>query len=137
MIDFRDHPHIRALLAIGMPARDYAIAGSWPLYARGWIDAPGDLDVVARGVAWRVAAAAGTPRPAPYDGVRHVWFAARTVEVLDGWFPSVWPDVGQVVDTADRLRGLPFANLDVVLRTKELLGRPKDHAHISIILANR
>ena len=41
------------LRALELPAEDYAVFGSGPLAVRGLIEHIGDLDVVARGPAWR------------------------------------------------------------------------------------
>ncbi|GIF46766.1 hypothetical protein DFJ67_1456 [Asanoa ferruginea] len=132
MINFLHNPCFVALLKLGLPTEDFAIAGSGPLFARGWIEEISDVDVVARGAAWRQAAALGKIARAPFFPVNRVTIADGKVEVLDGWFPEIWA-VDDLIDNADVFQGLRFVQLSVVLTTKRLLGRPRDKAHLRLI----
>ena len=67
MPDFLAHRFFRELRSLRLPADDFVICGSGPLFARGWIDDPGDLDIVARGAAWEIVAGLGTVEAAPYS----------------------------------------------------------------------
>lgn len=111
---------------------DYVIAGSGALYARGFSDVPRDLDVVARGSAWRQAVSLGTQEDAPQGGVQRVLLYDGRIEVLDGWFPERW-SVGELVAKADVIDGLAFVSLDVVIATKRMLDTPKDRRHLLMI----
>ena len=125
------HPLLEELARLGLPAGDYAVFGSGPLLARGWIDDAGDLDIVARGAAWAAARRLGAE------------------EYLDEWDVTVvnigpditvgtrWAigdvDVDAVIDGAEMIDGLPFASLEAVITYKRISARPKDLAHLAII----
>lgn len=133
MARFLEHAFVQELLSLEMPGDHFAIAGSGPLYVRGRIDAINDLDVVARGPAWEIAAAIGVSKPAPYSAVRHISLFQGHVEILDGWFPEYWK-LDDLIDGADVMYGIRFVRLEVVLRTKQLLGRPRDLDHLQRLL---
>jgi len=46
---------VKKLLKIGLPVKDYAIFGSGPMYAHGIKTLGGDIDIIARGKAWKMA----------------------------------------------------------------------------------
>lgn len=136
MHDFLAHPLVRQLFSLNLPTEHFAIAGSGPLFVRGWIDDPGDLDLVARGPAWEIAAElGGPPRSAPYGDVQRIPLFDGHLEVLDGWFPERW-STDHLIDDADKLAGLRFVTLDVVGAVKRALDRPRDRAHLKIMLAH-
>ena len=111
---------------------EYVIAGSGALYARGFSDVPRDLDVVARGSAWRRAVSLGTEEDAPRGGVRRVLLSGGRIEVLNGWFPQRW-SVGELVANAELIDGFAFVALDVVTATKRMLNTAKDRRHLLLL----
>jgi hypothetical protein len=111
---------------------NFAFIGSAPLFARGWIDSLGDIDVVARASAWEAALQLGESYPIQNSRVHKVSLFDGKVEILDGWFPEHWP-VDEMIDGADIIYGLRFASLDIIAAIKRLLSRPKDIAHLHII----
>jgi hypothetical protein len=133
MGSFCNHPFFRELTSLQLDPENFAIAGSGPLFARGWIDDPGDLDIVARGSAWDAAAKLGKVVPAPYSDVQHVTLFDGDIDILNGWFPERWP-VDHIIDEADLICGLRFARLDVVVATKRMLARPRDLIHLRVIM---
>ncbi|MGW0523078.1 hypothetical protein [Crossiella sp. NPDC003009] len=132
MPDPLDHPFFSELKSFGFPVSDYALAGSAPLYALGLIDDPSDLDVVARGKAWAMAIAAGTPEPAPFGDVKRVQLAGGHVEVLNGWFPTIW-STDEIIDTATTVGGFRFVRLEIIRQSKLLLRRPRDLKHLQLL----
>lgn len=130
-----DHQYIKDLLSLGLPPQHYAVAGSGPLFARGWIADPGDIDVVARDAAWEIACQRGIRVPAPYAGVQRVKLFAGHLEILNGWFPQTWP-TDCLIDEADIFHGIRFVKLSVVSGTKQLLRRPRDQEHLAIMAAH-
>ncbi|GCD42796.1 hypothetical protein [Streptomyces paromomycinus] len=104
--------------------------GSEPLPAHGIRPDIGDLDVVARGAAWKRAAGLGDPVPAPLGYVDHVLFFSGDIEVLNGWFEY---DVDELIEEADVFCGLNFSPLIRVLEWKTQLARKKDRADIEAI----
>jgi hypothetical protein len=117
------------LRALELPAQHYAVFGSGPLAVRGLIEHISDLDVVARGPAWRKAAALG-PVVVASGGDRVVSLEGGTIEIFDGWLG--W-DADAIIDGAETIEGLPFARLEEVQAFKLHHGRPKDLEHARLI----
>lgn len=124
------HVFFGQLLSLHMPTGDFAIAGSGPLYIRGLIDELGDLDVIARRDAWDIATAHGEPVRVDYSTAQVVRLFGGHIEILDAWFPEVWP-VDELIDNADVFEGLRFVALDVVRKTKEAIHRPKGYCALT------
>ncbi|GAA0560465.1 hypothetical protein GCM10010172_49470 [Paractinoplanes ferrugineus] len=118
-----------------LPVKDFVIAGSGPLFVRGWISDPHDLDIVARGSAWQMSKALGAVQKAPYSTTQHVQLFDGNLEVLDGWFPEIWP-VDELINTADIIDGIRFMALNVVLETKLMMGRERDLEHVEVLHAH-
>jgi hypothetical protein len=135
MTPFAEHPFFGLLGSLHLPPEDFAIAGSGPLFARGWIAEIGDLDVIARGQAWRRICQRGEVEEAPLASVHRVLLFDGKIEVLDGWFPAIW-DVNTLIDEADLISGLRFVKLEVVAETKKMLQRPQDIQHLDRIAIN-
>jgi hypothetical protein len=129
------HPFFVALSRLQLPGTDFAIAGSGPLFARGWIPDIGDLDVIARGTAWKKACKLGEVINAPFSRTRMVPLFNGKIEVLDGWFPEIW-SVDKLIDEADHICGLRFVQLDIVFASKEMLQRPRDKMHLNVLTAH-
>ena len=115
------------LSGLGLPAGDFALHGSGPMLAHGLVDSVHDLDVVARGAAWRRALKLGEARTAQTDRVVEL---PGEVEVFDGWMGD---DLDALIDGAELVAGLPCVRLEHVLAFKERLARPKDAAHIELL----
>ncbi|MFV0128319.1 hypothetical protein ACLGI4_11455 [Streptomyces sp. HMX112] len=131
-MELTEHPLIRKLLALGLPAADYVIAGSGPLLAHGLRDTIGDLDIVARGAAWRRVLGWADPVPAPSGHGRMVLLCGGGIEVFDRWLPGTrGPD--EMIDGAEWVRGIPFCPLREVLMWKELYDREKDREDVRLI----
>lgn len=135
MREFLAHRYFRELLSLRLPAGDFVICGSGPLYARGWIDDPSDLDIVARGNAWKMAAELGPIEPAPYSAARRVPLFGGDLDVFDDWFPEIGT-VGELIENADVIEGLRFVTLDVVATTKRMMGRDRDRDHLAVLRAH-
>jgi hypothetical protein len=120
------------LLSLELDVDDFVVAGSGPLLARGLVASISDLDVVVTEAAWRIAVKEAKPEPAPFGPVNHVLMFDGALEILDGWFPELWT-VAELIRTADEFEGIRFVNLGVVRRSKEILGRPVDLRHITLI----
>jgi hypothetical protein len=129
---FLRHPFVHELMSLRLDVSNFAIAGSGPIFARGWIDDPGDIDIVARRSAWRTAAEIGEVAAAPYSDARRISLFDGHVDVYDGWFPHRW-SVDSLIDEADFLGGLRFVRLDIIAATKRMLDRPRDLLHLRIV----
>jgi hypothetical protein len=93
-----------------------------------------DLDVVARGEAWKIAMNVADPTPPPSGyGLRVVLFDGA-IEVFDRWLPGT-ADTDELIDGAELIQGIPFCPLSVVLAWKRRSDREKDRADIRAIRA--
>lgn len=117
------------LAALALPAGDHAVHGSGVLLAHGLIAEAHDLDLVARGAAWRAACEMASPRRHITDLVVEL----GEVEVFDGWMDQ---DLDGLIGGAELIGGMPCVRLEHVLAFKEQLNRPKDAHHIAIIRAH-
>ncbi|MDH6114116.1 hypothetical protein P3T36_002937 [Kitasatospora sp. MAP12-15] len=125
------------LAELGLPVEDFVIAGSAPFYLRGLREEISDLDIVARGLAWQRAMELGRPQPAPYGGTRAIRLVDGRFEVLDGWFPELFGDVGQLLARAEPIGALRFLTMADTVRWKRWLDRPKDRADLQRLARGR
>jgi hypothetical protein len=126
------HPWIRRLISLELDRDHFVIFGSGPLLAHGLRRDIGDLDVVARGPAWKRALELGTPAVGPLNQAPMVHFWGGRIEVSGGWISPTW-NVDELIDKADVIAGIRFARLTDVLAYKRFLCRPKDIADICAI----
>lgn len=133
--DFRSHPLIVALQALGLPSGHYAIFGSGPLLAWGIRNELGDLDLIARGPAWHMAEAVGWPE-VPDSGrgkaVRIQGAASAHIDVFTEWVDCRW-SVGELIESADLLYGYPFVPLRAVYEWKRESCRGRDEKDVKLI----
>jgi hypothetical protein len=119
---------VRRLVAeLDLPSGHYALHGSGPLLAHGLLDEVNDIDIVARGPAWRRALALG---PTEHGRADDVVRPRPEVEIFDGWLGD---DADALIDGSSLVAGLPCVSLEAVLDFKRRLHRPKDEAHIRLI----
>ena len=127
-----DHKLIRLLESLALPASDYVVTGSGPLLAHGLKNDIHDIDVVARGTAWKMAARLSRPRRSPSGLGRRIVLFGGDIEIFDHWVGGL-TDVDAMIDSADFFDGLPFLSLPDTLRWKRGLGRAKDLGDIALI----
>jgi hypothetical protein len=113
---------VALLRGLDLPTADYAVAGSGPMLLAG-LRMPTDLDLVARGEAWRVVCRHGRPRPARSGVGEVVALFGGAVEVFRRW-PG--QPVDDLIDRADLVDGIRWVRLDDVLRWKRISDRDKD-----------
>ena len=127
-----EHRLFRLLEKLALPADDFVVAGSGPLLAHGLKASIHDLDLVARGKAWELAAAAA-PVIGSRSGLgRRIVLCHGAVEVFDHWIGGL-TDVDAMIDAAELIEGVPFMSLQDTLRWKRRLGRAKDLADVRLI----
>jgi hypothetical protein len=132
MNSFLDHSYVRELMSLDLDVSNFAFIGSTPIFARGWIRSPSDIDVVARKSAWDTALQLGEASIVPDSNVRKVSLFNGNVEIFDGWFPECW-SADEMIDGSDIIYGLRFVSLEIISAVKRRLSRPKDLTHLRII----
>lgn len=131
MARIKNHPLIQKFLSLDLPKDDWVIFGSGPLYAHGIIKNPQDLDVVARGEAWKKALKLGKLQKLPL-GDKVIRLFDGKVEIMNAWTPGKW-DIDKLIDTAEIVEDVRFVNLKTVLKSKKRAARSKDLKHIKMI----
>jgi len=128
--------HLNDILArlreLRLSPNDYVVHSSASLVLRGVLDEAGDVDVVARGDAWRQALAWVERGEAELDKGEHDQRVSLgpDVEVYDGWLGE---SAESLVARAEFVQGVPCAPLADVIAMKQRLDRPKDRIHLTRI----
>lgn len=126
------HKLIRLLEGLALPVSDYVVTGSGPLLAHGLKKDIHDIDLVARGRAWEMAAKQNRPRRSQSGFGRRIVLFGGEIEVFDHWVGGL-TDIDAMIDSAELIEGLPFLPLADTLRWKRGLGRAKDLSDIALI----
>ena len=127
-----EHRAFGLLGKLALPSEDFIVTGSGPLLAHGLRASIHDLDLVARGKAWELAAGMA-PVVGSLSGFgRRIVLFHGAVEVFDHWLDES-TDVDAMIDGAELIEGVPFMPLRDTLRWKRRLGRAKDLADIRLI----
>lgn len=119
------HPLIATLRSFNLDPDDYVIFGSTPLFASGICETLNDLDIVARGSAWRFAMKHGEPGTAEITGDSVRNFLSERIQFSQRWISARW-DTDQLISSAITVDGIPCANLGNVVAYKRELDRPHD-----------
>lgn len=125
------HPLFETLRGLALPADDFAVFGSGPMWVRG-IRESKDLDLVARGKAWEWAREHGEKKINPVSGLECRYFAEGSIEIYAGWYPGDW-NIDALIDTADVIDGIRFVQLGSVIEWKERMGREKDQKDLVLL----
>lgn len=123
------HPMLRRLCDLGLPTRDFVVAGSAPLLLHGFREHIADVDVVARGSAWAMAQRLGPLGTSPYQRRGVIRLVGGTIEIFDGWFPW-WFVEDDLFRRAERVGGVNFMCLEDTWDWKACLARDKDVADL-------
>lgn len=118
---------------LDLDRRDFVIFGSGPLLAHGLRRRIRDLDVVARGTVWRHVSQHGVPATGTVNGAPLALFWGGLIQFSSGWISDDW-DTDDLIDRAESIQGLPFAQLTDVLAYKQMLDRPTDRPDIEALL---
>lgn len=113
--------------------REFVIFGSGPLLAHGLRTSIRDLDIVARRAAWDSVSRRGLPAIGPISGTPMTLFWGTLIQFSSQWISPDW-DPDDLIDRAELIRGLPFAQLTDVLAYKQMLRRPKDRPDLEALL---
>jgi len=121
------------LRSLDLPTADHAVFGSGPLIVRGIVEPTNDLDVISRGAAWEVAAAAGDLEVLS-DGAVIAAFFGGIITIGTRWAMGDF-DLDELIDTSEMIEGIPFVLLKYVVAYKRFADRPKDRAHLASLAA--
>jgi hypothetical protein len=124
---------VKLVTELDLDRRDFVIFGSGPLLAHGLRQCIRDLDVVARGTVWRCISQHGVPAAGTINGAPMAQFWGQLIQFSPGWISEDW-DTDDLIDRAEIIHGLPFAQLTDVLAYKQALDRPKDRPDIEALL---
>jgi hypothetical protein len=113
--------------ALELPLHDYVLFGSLPLLAHGLTERVNDIDILARGFAWKHARTLSKAELAPMGEWR---VSLEDIEIYNAWLGM---DTDAIIDRAVFIDNLPYADLQDVLAFKQKLNRPKDAEHIRLI----
>jgi hypothetical protein len=114
---------------LGLPQRDYAIFGSGPLIVREIIPFTNDLDIICRKKAWEIVLAKGQSRFLQEYDTTIVSMEHDAINFGTAWGIGHF-DMDALIDTADIIGGLPFVQIQYVIKYKTIRGLPKDLSHI-------
>jgi hypothetical protein len=117
---------------LDLDRRDFVIFGSGPLLAHGLRHCIHDLDIVARGTVWQRVSQHGCLGAGSINGAPLALFWDGLIQFSQGWVSDSW-DADDLIDRAEIIQGLPFAQLADVLAYKQMLLRPKDHLDIAAL----
>jgi hypothetical protein len=131
-VDVLGNPLIRQLVALDLEPDDFVIFGSGPLLAYGLRESIQDLDVVARGTAWRRAREIGELTVGAISGAPIMQY--KDIHFSRDWISEFW-DTDDLIERAELVQGLRFARLADVLAYKRMLMRRKDVVDIRRTLA--
>ncbi|MFC3573384.1 hypothetical protein ACFOZ0_08880 [Streptomyces yaanensis] len=131
-MELRRHPFICELLSLDLPSSDYVVAGSGPLLAHGLRQDVSDLDVVARGDAWKIASSMAEATPPPSGHGLMVVLFDGDIEIFDRWLPGT-QDADGLIDSAEFIQGIPFCPLSEVMAWKTRSNRDKDKQDIKLL----
>ena len=118
------------LKSLNLLADDFAIFGSGAMYPRGLKELNHDIDVIARGKAWKKALTLAKPEVSWEDsGALGISLFDGQIEISNGWGPGKW-NIDELIDTADIFGGVRYVSLENTLKWKKEMSRPKDLEHI-------
>ena len=131
---------IQKLQSLNLPTKDYVIFGSTPIAAHGLMDFSlvKDLDIIARGDAWKKAVDLSEVPPKETDlkfGQFLGFFEEKgeyKIQIFTGWPHGEW-NIDELIDNADIIGGMRFVKLENVLKWKKTRNRPSDAEQIEIL----
>ena len=126
------HPLFEQVKALGLPDGDFAIFGSGPMLVRGIIEAINDIDIISRGAAWQHAQTIGELVYLEDYDVHVVSIDDGLITIGTSWGIGDF-DIDDLIDTAEKISGLPFVRLQYVVEYKQIANRPKDVAHLELL----
>jgi len=111
----------------------YAIFGSGPMAIRG-LKETHDLDIVVSPSVWDILIKAGHKEDRAPSGTQRILIKDNfnnEIELMKEWFKGVSAE--EILESSERISGHWYGSLELLLKWKINMGRPKDAADISII----
>ena len=127
MIDLFD-----SLRQLALPKGEFAVFGSGPLAIRNIITEPNDLDVICRGRAWERIRALGGTGCEQEQGLSLITLYDGKLSFGTRWVIGDF-DVDELIDNAEMIEGLPFVQLEHVVRYKLDRRSQRDLQHLAAL----
>lgn len=110
----------------------YAIFGSGPMAVRGLKEAH-DLDVVVSAAVWNSLIKKGHQVSSAPSGSQRILItdsSGNEIELMKDW---IGVPAEEILKSSEKIKGHWYGSLELVLKWKKLMGRPKDFDDIRII----
>ncbi|MFA6416149.1 MAG: nucleotidyltransferase domain-containing protein [Candidatus Paceibacterota bacterium] len=107
------------------PQNEFAIFGSAVMAIRGIREAP-NIDVIVTDRLWIELL---KTNPLDSEGFIRI----GSIKISNWWFAPTNKDINQMINEAEKIKGLPFVKLEEVLYYKKLVRRDKDLIDINLI----
>ena len=112
---------------LDLPLGQYVIFGSGPLGVRNFRKMS-DLDLLVKPGLWQDL----IKKYPLLDNGKSGYLKIGSIEIFSDWLPWL-ENVDELIDTAEIIKGFPFAKLEWVLKWKKMVNRDKDQEDIKII----
>lgn len=123
---YKNNIFFKRLVLLNLPPEDYAIFGSGPMAAYGLKKMEHDIDIVARGNAWKKAQEYGKIEKTLSNFGNGIRLFDGGIEIFDQWPPKNRWNIDNLIDKAEVIDGIKFVRLETVLEWKKMTNRPKD-----------
>ncbi len=126
-----EHELLKRVRELNLPKDKYAIFGSGPICIRGLREFSHDLDVI---VINEVFDAMRNDERFVLRKLENTseYLEWNGIELYKDWQPGEW-DIGDLIRDAEVIEGLPFVEIEDVLKWKRISGRDKDIRDIKLI----
>ena len=122
---------IKEVKALNLPKGEYIVFGSGPMSVHRIRDVR-DIDLFVSPDLYQQLKLRGWEEKTRESGDKYL--THKNVEVGKDWdYGSYNPSLKDLLETAEVIDGVPFANLEEVLKWKKALGRDKDKKDIGLI----
>ncbi|MBI2798192.1 hypothetical protein HYX70_02705 [Candidatus Saccharibacteria bacterium] len=117
---------------LNLPIGSYAVFGSGPMQVRKIKPFNKDIDLIVTPQLYEQMKSAGWDEKFWDEGTRYL--VKGILEVCDTWdYPPYHPDVAKLIKQAEVIEGVPFVQLEEVLKYKKAYNRPKDQVDAKLI----
>lgn len=117
---------------LNLPKGKYALCGSAPIVVKGIREATHDIDIIVTTDVWEEYDGKEGWVKKPSNASEYLEREGKNIELWRDWAPGEW-NVEKLIKDAEIIDGLPYVQLDDILKWKKLHGRPKDLEDVRLI----